>query len=345
MRSFQKFRPVRIAAGILVWLILLGSPSPIVSAADPKVVEAAKKEGELGWWSTIAQDQSQKIIEEFMKVYPFIKASYWRSGSVGIHNKVLIEARAGRPSWDVVSQTTPEFIHELKQKGVIAPYHSPERPHFSNDLKDKDGYWTGTYALPTGLGFNTQQVKRDEAPKNYQDLLHPKWKGKKISVDDESYEFLVGLMQAWGRGAALEYFKKLAAQEPMIGRGNSQRTQLLAAGEFPLAIAYTHTIEYAKAQGNSVDWVNLEPVVIKFDGIMLGSKAAHPNAAKLFIDFMLSQRGQALLQSFSRVTLRDGVEPSPPRLIKGFKRVVLHPDKAQDAQESLKLYREIFGLP
>ena len=78
---------------------------------------------------------------------------------------------------------------------------------------------------------------------------------------------------------------------------------------------------------------------------MLGSKAAHPNAAKLFIDFMLSQRGQTLLQSFNGVTLREGAEPNPPRLIKGFKRVVRHPEKAQDAQAGLKLYREIFGLP
>ena len=335
----------KIVAAMLLALALFASLASIASAADPKVIEAAKKEGALDWWSTIAQDQSQKIIEEFMKVYPFIKASYWRSGSVGLHNKILIEARAGRTSWDVVSQTTPEFIHELKQKSVIVPYHSPERRHFSDDLKDKDGYWTGTYALPTGLGFNTQQVKREEAPKNYQELLHPKWKGKKISVDDESYELLVGLIQSWGRNAAVEYLKKVAAQEPMIGRGNSQRTQLLAAGEFPLAIAYTHTVEYSKSQGNSVDWVNLEPVVIKFDGIMLGAKAAHPHAAKLFIDFILSQQGQELLQSFSRVTLREGVEPNPPRLIKGFKRIVLHPEKAQDAQQSLKLYREMFGLP
>jgi iron(III) transport system substrate-binding protein len=343
MRSFEPLNFARVA--IVLWPMLLGSFGSTLSAADPKVIEAAKKEGELGWWSTIAQDQSQKIIDEFMKLYPFIKANYWRSGSVGIHNKVLIEARAGRTSWDVVSQTTPEFIHDLKQRRVIAPYNSPERRHFSNDLKDQDGYWTGTYALPTGLGFNTQQVKREEVPKSYQDLLNPKWKGKKISVDDESYEFLVGLMQAWGRSAAIDYFKKLAAQEPMVGRGNSQRTQLLAAGEFPLAISYTHTVEWSRSQGNSVDWVNLEPVVIKFDGIMLGSKAPHPNAAKLFIDFILSQQGQALLQSFSRVTLREGTEPNPPRLIKGFKRIVLHPEKAQDAQESLKLYREIFGLP
>jgi iron(III) transport system substrate-binding protein len=344
VRYSRLLRACGIAAAVFFWPIPISADRD-ASAADAKIIEAAKKEGELGWWSTIAQDQSQKIIDEFMKLYPFIKANYWRSGSVGIHNKILIEARAGRTSWDVVSQTAPEFIHELKQKKLIAPYDSPERRHFSNDLKDKDGFWTGTYALPTGVGFNTQQVKREEAPKSYQDLLHPKWQGKKISVDDEGYELLLGLTQAWGREAAIDYLKKLAAQDPMVGRGNSQRTQLLAAGEFPLAIAYTHTVEWSKSQGSAVDWVNLEPVVIKFDGIMLGSKAAHPNAARLFIDFILSQRGQALLQSFNRVTLRAGAEPSPPRLIKGFKRVVLHPEKAQDAQESLKVYREIFGLP
>jgi len=228
---------------------------------------------------------------------------------------------------------------------LIAPYESSERRQFSQDLKDKEGYWTGTYALPTGIGFNTQEVKREDAPKTYQDLLNPKWKGRKISVDDEGYELLVGLGEAWGGSAAADYLKKLATQDPVVGRGNSQRTQLLAVGEFPLAIAYTHTIEWSKSQGTPVDWVNLEPVVIKFDGIMLGSKAANPNAAKLFIDFILSQSGQELLQSFSRVTLRDGVEPNPPRLIKGFKRIVLHPEKAQDAQQSLKTYRQIFGLP
>ncbi|MGH7871003.1 MAG: ABC transporter substrate-binding protein [Candidatus Binatia bacterium] len=341
----KKFDSPIVAAALFLLLALFGALPRIVTAADSKIIEAAKQEGELGWWSTIAQDQSQKIVDEFMKLYPFIKASYWRSGSVGLHNKILIEARAGRSSWDVVSQTTPEFIYDLKQKKLIAPYNSPERSSFSADLKDRDGYWTGTYALPTGLGFNTQQVKKEDVPKSYKDLLDAKWKGGKISIDDENYEILVGLTEAWGEKAAVEYLKALAAQAPVMGRGATQRTQLLAVGEFPLAISYTHTVEWSKSQGTSVDWVNLEPVIIKFDGIMLGAQAAHPNAAKLFIDFVLSRGGQELLQSFSRVTLRNGVEPNPPRLINGFKRVVLHPEKSKNAQASLKLYRQIFALP
>jgi len=330
---------------IVVYLAGVLFVTESAAAADPKIIEAAKKEGEVAWWTTIAQDQSQKLVDEFMKRYPFIKASYWRSGSVGLHNKILIEARAGRSSWDVVSQTTPEFIYELKQKKIIALYNSPERSQFSADFKDKDAYWTGTYALPTGLGFNTQQVKKEDVPKSYKDLLDAKWKGGKISVDDENYELLVGLVQAWGKNAAVDYLKALAAQAPVIGRGATQRTQMLGAGEFPLAISYTHTVEWSKSQGSAVDWVNLEPVIIKFDGIMLDAKAPHANAGKLFIDFVLSQQGQELLQSFHRVTLREGVDPDPPRLIKGFKRIVLHPDRSQNAQESLKLYREIFGIP
>ncbi len=328
-----------ILASLLSWQLSLGA-SP-----DPKIIEEAKKEGQLVWWNTIAQDQCQILIDEFMKKYPFIKASYWRSGAVGVHNKVMLEARTGRYSWDVLSQTNPEYIVELKQRNLIASYHSPERGMFSDDLKDREGYWTSTYALPTGLGYHTKQVKSEELPRSYNDLLDPKWKGGKISIDNEGDELLVGLVQAWGYNQAVEYLKKLSEQDPVPGRGHTQRTQLLAVGEFPLAIAYTHTVEWAKFQGSPVDWVNLEPVVIKVDGIMLGSKAAHPNATKLFIDFILSQQGQELLQGFRRVTLRTGVEPNPPRLIKGVKRLVLTPEHFQNAPDSLKLYRKIFRLP
>jgi len=328
----------------LLFAAMLTVPLRLLASSDPKVIEAAKKEGQVLWWCTIAQDQTQKVIDAFMRKYPFIQASYWRSGSVGVHNKVMLEARAGRHSWDVLSETNPEYISELKQRNLIAPYQSAERNMYSEDLKDKDGYWTSTYALPTGLGYNTKLVKKEVVPKTYSDLLDPKWKGK-ISIDNEGNEFLVGLIHAWGYEKAVDFFKKLARQDPVPGRGHTQRTQLLAAGEFPLALAYTHTVEWAKFQGSSVDWVNLEPVVIKVDGLMLGSKAPHPNAAKLFIDFMLSQEGQQLLHSFRRVTLRTGVEPNPPRLIKGFKRVVLTPDHFLSAPDSLKLYRKIFSLP
>ena len=291
-------RGLKFFAGLILAAVLSWPPG-IEASPDPKVIEEAKKEGQVIWWNTIAQDQCQILIDEFMKKYPFIKASYWRSGAVGVHNKVMLEARTGRYSWDVVSQTSAEFVLEMKQRNLIIPYHSPERGMFSDDLKDREGYWTSTYALPTVLGYNTKQVGKEEVPRTYNELLNPKWKGGKISIDNEGYELLVGLVQEWGYNQAVEYLKKMSGQDPVPGRGHTQRTQLLAVGEFPLAVAYTHTVEWAKFQGSPVDWVNLEPVVIKVDGVMLGSKAPHPNAGRLFIDFMLSQRGAGVAPEIS----------------------------------------------
>ena len=327
---------------LFFWILTF--PFAVTAARDPKIVEGAKKEGQLVWYNTLVQPQAKQLIDVFMQKYPFINATFWRGSASGVYSKLTLEGRAGRYDWDALSLTNPEFVFDLKQKNLIGRYPSPERAMFSEDLKDRDGFWTGYYALPTGLGFNVRQVRADQVPKTYQDLLAPVWKGKKISVDTEGSELLMGLIQAWGKEKAVDYMRKLSAQDPALGRGNNKRIELAAAGEFPLLLAFTHSIEANKSRGAPVDWVNLEPVVMQVDNIMLGARSAHPNAAKLFIDFLLSQDGQEIMQKNRRPTLRTGVEPDPPRLIKGFKRVVLHPDRAQTAQESLKLYREIFNL-
>jgi ABC-type Fe3+ transport system substrate-binding protein len=324
-------------------LLFLGAWLAYVGTAYSASVDSAKAEGELVWWTTTAQDQSQKIVEAFMKKHPSIKATYWRSGSNGMHNKIMTEARVNRQSWDVLTYTA-EFVLELKRKNLIAAYDSPERKNYSDDLKDDDGYWTAIYALPIGLGYNTHLVKKEEVPRSYDALLETKKKGWRISIDNEGESLLIGLIQAWGREKAVQYLTKLATQDVVPGRGNTQRAQAVAAGEFPLLIAYTHSIEWFKLQGAPVDWVNLEPAVVQVNPVMLAANAPHPNAGKLFIDFILSKEGQSLLQSFHRVTTRNDVKPNPSRLIEGFKRVVLYPEAHQTLAESTKLYKKIFAL-
>jgi iron(III) transport system substrate-binding protein len=211
-------------------------------------------------------------------------------------------------------------------------------------MKDKEGYWTALYALPTGLGYNTKLVKKEDVPRTYEALLQTKKKGLRISIDNEGESLLSGLIQAWGKDKATHYMKQLATQDVVPGRGNTQRAQAVAAGEYPLLIAYTHSIEWFKLQGAPVDWVNLEPAVVQVNPVMLAANAAHPKAGKLFIDFLLSKDGQKLLQSFHRVTTRGDVKPNPPRLIEGFKRVVLYPEEHETLAASAKLYKEIFGL-
>lgn len=330
--------------GGLIVFFLLGFLVELSGASDPTVLEASKKEGQLMWYNTLVQPHAQEIINRFMKKYPFVRASFWRGSGIKVHARLTTEARAGRYDWDVVSLTDAESVSDLREKGLVVRYNSVERNMFSDDLKDKEGYWTAYYALPTGLILNTRQVKMGEVPKSYEDLLRPVWKGGRISIDTEGYELLVGLTQAWGKDKAVTYLKRLAAQEPVPGRGNNARIELLAAGEFPLAIAYTHTAEAIKKKGSPIEWTNLEPVVVKVDSIMLGSRARNSNVGKLFIDFILSEEGQRLLQGLQRPTLRTGVEPNPPRLSKGYERVVLQPEHSVNVQENVRLYKQIFRL-
>ncbi len=316
-------------------------PSFSHGGPDPKLIEGAKKEGTLIWWTTMTLDQSKQMVDRFEKKYPFVKTELYRTGGGPLLNKILTEARAGRYAWDVLSGRGEMHIPLMERK-LLAPYRSPEQMMFEDDMKDKESYWTAFYVNPYVLGFNTRLVKREEVPKTYDALLNPKWKGGKISIDNEAFGLLSGLTDAWGKEKAVAYLKKLAAQDPVPKRGNTEKVQLTVAGEYLLIIAYAPTIERMTQKGAPIDWVPLEPVVVQVNPIQLAAKAPHPNAAKLFIDFALSKEGQEMIRDFFRIPPRIDVEANPPRLIKGYKRIIEGPEGYANFEETVRLYQEIF---
>jgi iron(III) transport system substrate-binding protein len=212
------------------------------------------------------------------------------------------------------------------------------------DLADKRGYWTAWYVNAYVLGYNTKLVKKDDVPKTYEALLDPKWKGGNISVDTEAYGMLQGLIGLWGKDKAVAYFKRLAAQDPVPKRGNTERVQLAVAGEYPLILAYNQTIERMAQRKAPIDWVPLEPAVVQVNPAMLAAKAPHPNSGRLFMDFLLSKDGGELLRGFQRIPVRTDVDPDPPRLFRGFKRVIESPEGYKNFDETVKLYLDIFKL-
>jgi len=147
-----------------------------------------------------------------------------------------------------------------------------------------------------------------------------------------------------GKEKAVEYFKKLAAQDPVVQRGNTNRVQLTMAGEFPLIIAYAPTIQRETSKQHPIDWVPREPVPVQVNPMMLAAKAPHPNAGKLFIDFLLSKQGQKMLVGFRRIPVREDVDADPPRLCKGYKRIVEHPEDYKDFNTTVTLYQQILGI-
>ena len=339
MRSHQLVRTV------CLWLFsafLLPVAIQAQGTPNPKTLEAAKKEGEVVYYTTMTLDQSKTVADRFEKRYG-VKVTVFRTGGGPLLNKIFTEARGGRYDWDIVVGRG-EMVLPMIERKLAGVYRSPETKMIDEQLVDKDGYWTAYYVNSYVLGWNTKLVKKPDVPKTYEDLINPKWKSGQISVDTEAYGMLEGLKRVWGREKALNYFKRLAALDPVLKRGNTERVQLTVAGEYPLIIAYNQTIQRMTSRGAPIDWLALEPSVTQVNPVMLSAKAPHPNAARLFYDFVLSREGQEMLRGFQRIPVRKDVEPDPPRLFRGFKIAVEDPEDYKDFDGSVKQYLEIFKL-
>ena len=181
---------------ILSYLMCLLIP-PIYAqeSPDPKVVEAARREGEIIWYTTMSLDQSKEFMDRFIKKYPFLRPSVFRSGGGALLNRVSSEAKAGKYLFDVV-HGTGEIVLPLMELGLLAPYNSAERKMIPDDLKDGKHYWTAVYVNSIVLGHSTKQIKRETLPRTYEELLQPRWKGRKISLDDSYTTFLQGLISS-----------------------------------------------------------------------------------------------------------------------------------------------------
>jgi iron(III) transport system substrate-binding protein len=339
----MRFQNYRLGLGWSL-LLVLALPMAVLAQANPnsKLVEAAKKEGEVVYYTTMTLDQSKSVADRFEKKYG-IRVTLFRTGGGPLLNKIFTESRGGRHEWDVVVGRG-EMVLPLTQRKLVASYVSPETKMIDSPLVDKEGFWSAYYVNSYVLGWNTKLVKREDVPKTYDALLNPRWKGGQISLDTEAYGMFEGLKGAWGKEKTLAYFKRLAALDPVLKRGNTERVQLAVAGEYPLIIAYNQTVQRMTSRGAPMDWLPLEPAVTQVNPAMIGAKAPHPNAARLFFDFLMSKEGQEMLTGMQRIPVRKDVEPDPPRLFRGFKYVIENPEDYADFDATVKQYLEIFKL-
>lgn len=311
-------------------------------AAEPGVLEGAKKEGALVFYTTMDIQNSRPLLDAFMKKYPFVKGDLVRLGGTAMVSRIMTEAQAGGNRFDVAVGISPSYV-PMREKNLIAPYMSPEFPSLYDDLYEPKGYWATVYLNTIVLGYNTKNIARGELPKLYEDLLKPQYKQKFI-IDIENHDLFVGLSQEWGREKALAYFKGLAKQEPVFLRGNTNRANLVSAGERALTFVYAQVIERMKQTGAPVDWIPLEPVSVEVNVSMISAKAAHPNAARLFVDYLISKDGQEFLKTFRRIGPRKDVKPDPPKLFEGFRRRVIAPENYKNLGEITRLHNDALGI-
>jgi iron(III) transport system substrate-binding protein len=192
------------------------------------------------------------------------------------------------------------------------------------------------------LGYNTRAVPKASVPKSYSDLLRPEWKGQ-IGLEGRAYEWFGTMLKAMGEEKGLPYMRELAKQA-QLRAGRTLLAQLVAAGEFKGALtAYSQTFEVLKPSGAPVDWVYLNPVFANIHPTGVAAKAPHPNAGRLFIDFVLSKRGQELIRGMGRIPDRIDTPPEQARLIEGIKPVFAPTEVLEEFERYAKIFHEIFG--
>jgi len=347
LQGVVPLNPVRLCAALLLFAL----PAAAHADADPALVAAAQKEGALTWYSTLIVNQIVRpMVEAFEAKYPGIKVQYSRATSSDTALKIRNEARARRVQADIFDGSNTVFL--LEDANLVAEYRPQAAASWPAELRDSKGHWTALNLFYWTSAYNTNVVKTEEAPKTYQDLLDPKWKGKIAWTYDLTPGgppgFVHNILATFGQEKGIDYLKKFAAQEPVTIPA-AQRVVLdkVISGEYPLAVMilnYHATI--SGAQGAPVKWIKMEPLLESMSLISIVKDAPHPNAARLFVEFALSDQGQKVMADNDYLPASPAVQAKVPEnkpQAGNFKVNVVTPDMARDdTPKWTALYKEIF---
>jgi len=317
-------------------LVLSALPARAASIED-----SAKTEGEVVLYSSLNNEQIVTLVDALKKKYPFIKPSFYRGTSDRVLQRAATEAKAGRNAVDVVTAAGFQ-LQLMKESGLTQKYIPPEASFYNEGFKDPDGHWVSVHSLLNSMAYNTELVKPKEAPKKYEDLLTPRWKGR-LGVNLQDPEWYVSLQRRWGKEKARNFLKALAAQQPGVRDGHNITAQLLAAGEFQaVSNTYAHIAARIKSQGGPVQYVFDEPVITYVHPTALMKAAPHPNAGKLLISFILSAEGQRMLRDQGRIPSHRDIDPQVFSL-RGIKLQASDPRLAKEYSAAADEMRAIFG--
>jgi len=278
------------------------------ASAQPVNVEAAKKEGKVVIYGTIVP-QVMTLIEKGFEGKYGIKIEYWRADATKVIDRVLTEWRAGKPGFDIVIGARGALLLG-KEENVYAKFVPTNTANFPAKFKDADGKLTAWRVTPVGVLYNTELVKSADVPNSLDDLLDPKWHGK-ISMPDPSRhastaQYLWNQNQTKGE-KWLEFVKGLAKQKPLLLESYSTVPTTIVRGESLLGITY---VQYVGQTKGPINFAPIDKIFADPSDAALSAKAANPNAAKAFIDYLCSADGQKTVAETGEFVLYPGIYPS-----------------------------------
>jgi len=333
---------VHVIGSFLISAVVLCFATFSFSASQDDVkIAAARKEGRLSFYTAMGVTDAVVLGKAFEEKYPGIKVDIFRGSSQGVVNRVMNEYRAKRHAFDVVNVSI-QIMNTFKEQGILGRYISPESLVYPEGVKDADGFWTGIYYNIGVIAYNTKLVSPKEAPKTYEDLMNPKWRGK-IMMNRLVVHWFALMVQQIGREKAESICRRLAANGLIYRDGGTLVQQLVSAGEMPIGFPlYGYQIEEMKAKGAQVAWNRPDPVFTSLSGMGVSSSSSHPNAGKLFVDFILSQQGQNFFSQFGKDPPRPGATHPIPKLVEGLTFPKVRLLSSKEYEDISKIYWDIF---
>jgi iron(III) transport system substrate-binding protein len=332
---------------------LLGTAAPAVAQGTPNSVEAianyqgsdrtkmleegARKEGNLLVYTT--GTQIQPLIDRFKEKYPFITVELSRASSADTARKVVEEYAAGYYKVDAFELASHGLIVPRDQ-GVLQAFTSPEMKGYDPDAIESGKHWVVARESYTGLGFNTNLVPADKAPKTYEDLLSPEWKGKmaKSGSTATSGNWVGTLVVLHG----VDFVRKLGKQDIRVYKVTGRAlANLMTSGEVALSpTIYNSHVAASVAKGAPLAWRALGPVPVTDSGVAIAKKASHPHAAMLLIDFLLSKEGQQMYRKLGYDSARTDIEDAegPPKKL----YLTNRPNYVREFEQWNRLYQTVF---
>jgi len=298
----QVLRAVTVAALVLsVPGRTAAAAAPAPSKVTPDLIEAAKKEGKVIWYTAVDLPVAERIGKAFEAKYPGIDMRVERSGGERIFQRIGQEYASNIHAVDVVNSSDAAHFIVWKRDGILAPYVPEDVAlHYPAEHKDPDGLFASWRGWLSVIGYNTKLVKAEDAPRSFADLLDPKWSGKIVKGHPGYSGTIMTATFQISRDLGWEYFEKLSKQKVMQVQSSADPPKKLALGERSvMADGNEYNLFQLKEKGEPVEIVypaEGTPLIVGPSGVL--KDAPHPNAARLLQSFLFSAEGQQLMVDF-----------------------------------------------
>jgi iron(III) transport system substrate-binding protein len=337
-----------IAATVLASPLRAQAPAP--EPVTPALIEAAKKEGKLVFYTAMDLQLAERFGRTFEQKYPGIAVRVERSGAERVFQRIDQEYRSNIHAVDVVNTADQAHCIIWKRNGWLAAYLPEEvAKNYDRRFYDADALHVTTRVLVSPFGYNTKLVKAADAPKSFADLLDPKWAGKMVKAHPAYSGTIMNATFQIARDLGWEYFEKLAKQRIMQVQSATDTPKKIALGERAIMIdGAGYLVIQAKEKGEPVD------VIYPAEGTPLATSpstvfkgAPNPNAARLFFSWLHGREGQQLLVDFARQYSPHGqtVEKPGVRKLADIKLMREDPEGVEKMADEVKTrYGKIFGV-